>query len=64
MDLSTEYSVSMFFIQSVMSDFELACKMYALLFVYKENTLLRYIGIEYPFQMTPFEHVTYFDHLL
>lgn len=48
--LSTEYNVSMFFIQSVISDFEFACKMYALLFVYKENTLLRYIDIEYPFQ--------------
>lgn len=47
MVLSTEYNVSMFFIQSVISDFEFACKIYALLFVYKENTLLRYIGIEY-----------------
>lgn len=43
--LSNEYNLSMFFIQSVISDFEFACKMYALLFVYKENTLLRYIDI-------------------
>lgn len=39
---STEYNLSIFFIQSVISDFEFACNIYALLFVYNENTLFRY----------------------
>lgn len=37
-----EYNLSIFFIQSVISDFEFACNIYALLFVYNENTLFRY----------------------